>query len=180
MLIFRKRPGGVKMVIFGILIGIAGTLGMDIWALVAKHVFRLPVADLAMVGRWAGHMPRGRYFHTPIAASDAIEHELAIGWCVHYVTGIAYGVFYLFSVRWIAGGTPSLFSALVFGLVTLAAPWFIMQPAFGLGILASKAPRPWRTRWINLSMHLAFALAMYAGWKILALVLFNQWNDTVS
>jgi len=154
------------MIISGILIGIVGTMGMDIWALVVKHFLRLPVADLAMLGRWAGHMPKGRYFHTPIAASDAIDHELAIGWSVHYLTGIAYGIAYLFIVQSMVGGTPSLLSALVFGVATLAAPWLIMQPALGLGIFASKAPKPWRTRLINLSMHLAFALAMYAGWTI--------------
>lgn len=167
MLILCKRFGDTKMLVSGILIGIIATMGMDIWALVVKHLLRLPVADLAMVGRWAAHIPRGRYFHAPIAASDRVDHELAIGWCVHYVTGIVYGVLYLLIVQSIADGTPSLFSAIVFGLATLAAPWLILQPAFGFGLFASKTPKPWRTRFINVSMHLAFALAMYAGWKIL-------------
>jgi len=154
------------MILTGILIGIIGTIGTDIWALVVRHGFRLPVADWAMVGRWAAHIPGGRYFHNPISASDPVAHELAIGWCVHYVTGIAYGVAYLVILQWTASGTPTLLSALIFGLATLAAPWIIMQPAFGLGFFASRTPKPWRTRLVNLSMHLVFALAMYAGWNI--------------
>ena len=158
------------MITSGIVIGIIGTIGLDIWALVVKHALRLPATDWAMVGRWAAHIPRGRFFHSPIAASEPADHELPIGWCVHYVTGVAYGVAYLFIVASLADGTPTLFSAIVFGLVTLAAPWFIMQPALGLGLFASKSPNPWRTRFINISMHLAFAIAMYAGWKILVLM----------
>ena len=156
------------MIMTGILIGIAGTIGTDLWALVIKHVFRLPVADWAMVGRWAAHVPRGRFFHTPISATEPVGNERTIGWCVHYATGILYGLVYLFIVQSLAGGAPTLFSAIVFGLATLAAPWLIMQPGLGLGLFASKTPNPWRTRVINISMHLVFALAMYAGWKALA------------
>lgn len=47
------------LTIQGVLIGVIATVGMDIWATVVKHVFRLPTADWAMLGRWFGHMPQG-------------------------------------------------------------------------------------------------------------------------
>ena len=140
---------------------------MDIWAAVAKYVFRLPTADWAMVGRWFGHMPRGVFVHRPIADSAAIPNELAIGWVAHYVTGLVYGLAYLYIVRVLFSGDPSLISALAFGVVTVAAPWFIMQPGMGAGVFATRTPRPGLMRLINLSMHIVFGISLYAGWILI-------------
>ena len=49
----------------GVLIGIIATFGMDIWTAIVKHVFRLPTADWALVGRWFGHMHQGVFFYRP-------------------------------------------------------------------------------------------------------------------
>lgn len=150
----------------GVLVGIIATIGTDIWALIVKHVFRLPTAHWNLVGRWFGHMPRGRFIHESIAESAAIPHETAIGWTAHYLVGIVYGLLYLGVVRILLSATPTLTSALVFGIVTLVAPWLIMQPALGVGAFASKTPNPAMTRMINLSMHLAFGASLYAGWLL--------------
>jgi hypothetical protein len=157
----------VEIVIQGVLIGIIATLGMDIWAAIVKHVLRLPTADWALVGRWFGHIPRGVFVHHPIGDSAAIPNELAIGWVAHYVTGIVYGLAYLSIVQVLFSGGPTLTSALVFGLLTLAAPWLIMQPGMGAGIFASKTPRPNVMRLINLSMHLVFGASLYAAWLLI-------------
>jgi hypothetical protein len=154
------------MLVAGVLIGIVATIGMDVWALLVKYVLRQPITDWVMIGRWIAYIPKGQYFHSPIAASDKIPDELAIGWIVHYLTGMVYGVLYLFLVQTVFGGSPTIQSALLFGLATLAAPWLIMQPGLGLGVFASKAPKPWLIRLINTSMHLAFGSALYFGWHI--------------
>jgi hypothetical protein len=158
------------MLVTGILIGIIATIGMDIWALLVKHVLRLPVTDWAMIGRWVAYIPKGRYFHSPIASADKIGHELAIGWTVHYLTGVIYGVLYLFIVQEVLGYIPTIQSALIFGLATLAAPWLVMQPGLGLGLFASKAPKPWQVRLINISMHMVFAIALYFGWQFMGYI----------
>lgn len=155
------------MLLEGIMIGIVATIGMDVWALLARHLLRLPVTDWAMIGRWVAYIPGGRYVHSPISASEKVRHELAIGWIVHYLIGVIYGVTYLFLVQTALNRTPTAQSALIFGLATLAAPWLVMQPCLGLGLFASNAPKPWLIRLVNLSMHIAFAAAMYLGWSVL-------------
>jgi len=150
----------------GVLIGSIATIGMDVWAAIAKHVLRLPTANWALVGRWIGHMPGGRFVHSSIAGSPPIPNELAIGWITHYCTGMMYGVLYLSSVELLLSTGPTLVSALIFGLVTLAAPWLIMQPAMGAGIFASKAPHPGVARLMSLSMHLVFAVCLYGAWLV--------------
>ena len=140
----------MEFTIQGVLIGVIATMAMDIWAAVVKHSLRLPTADWALVGRWFGHMPRGVFVHRPIADSAPIPNELVIGWVGHYVTGVVYGLAYLYIVQVLLRTGPSLYSALVFGLITLIAPWFVMQPAMGVGVFATKTPRPGLMRIINL------------------------------
>jgi hypothetical protein len=151
----------------GIGIGVLATVGMDCWAAIAKHVLGLPTANWAMVGRWFGHMPRGALVHASIADAPPIRNELALGWISHYLIGVLYGLAYLYLVQIALSGVPSLVSALGFGLVTLFAPWLIMQPAMGLGVCASRTPKPAVLRLVNLSMHSVFGVSLYLAWLLI-------------
>jgi hypothetical protein len=157
----------MEIVYPGVLIGILATLGLDAWAMIVKHLFRLPTADWALVGRWLGHMPKGIFFHDAVSEAPRITQERLIGWAAHYATGIVYGLAYLGLVRVLLSRDPSIASALVFGLATLLAPWFIMQPGMGAGVFASRAPRPNVVRLVNLSMHVVFGASLYAAWLLI-------------
>jgi hypothetical protein len=157
----------MTIAIQGVLIGVVATLVIDIWALIVKHGLHLPTADWALVGRWFAHMPSGAFVHRPIAAASSIAHERIVGWLAHYLIGVIYGVGYLYVVQVILARNPSLTSALVFGLVTLVAPWLIMQPAMGVGVFAMGAPRPWVVRLVNVSMHVVFGASLYGAWLLL-------------
>jgi Protein of unknown function (DUF2938) len=153
----------IETLIQGALTGALATIGMDIWAAVAKHVLRLPTANWALVGRWFGHMPRGVFVHLSIADAAPVQNELAIGWIAHYFTGIVYGIAYLTIVGFLVPVGPSLISALVFALVTLIAPWLIIQPGMGAGVFASRTQCPNLVRLINLSMHGVFGVCLYSA-----------------
>jgi len=151
----------------GVIIGILATIGTDIWAVIVKHVFHLPTANWALAGRWFGHMPRGRFAHKSISDAKPLRNELAIGWLAHYAIGVTYGIAYLAAIRVLFSTDPSLKSALLFGLATLAAPWLLMQPGMGLGFFASRTPRPAVVRLVNLSMHLVFGASLFLAWLLL-------------
>ena len=151
------------MIVKGLVIGVLATLMMDMWALLLKHGFHVAVTDWAMVGRWVGYFPRGRFFHSPIAASPAIPHERVLGWCVHYATGIVYSLLYLGILQYVLHIGPTLFSAVIFGLTTLVSPWLIMQPGMGAGVFSVNAPKPWTARLKSISMHVVFAAGLYGG-----------------
>jgi len=61
-----------------VLVGIGATLVMDIWTMILK---RLGIAGLnyALVGRWVGHLCRGRLRHEAIARSAPIRGETWLG-----------------------------------------------------------------------------------------------------
>lgn len=63
---------------------------------------------------------------------------------------------------------PTLLPALVTGVGTLGAPWFLMQPAFGMGVAASKAPDPTVARLRSLRAHAIYGLGLWASGRVAA------------
>lgn len=143
-----------------ILVGVLATALMDAWLWLLQRL-GMPTAGFAMVGRWVGHMARGRLMHAAIARAAPVRFELALGWLTHYLIGIAYAVLLvaLCGADWLA--QPSWPAALVFGLATVAAPWFVMQPAMGAGVLALKTPTPLKNALRNLANHAVFGTGLY-------------------
>lgn len=146
------------------LIGIGATAVMDVW-LFALARLGVPTSSFGLVGRWVGHFPSGRFVHPAIGKSAPVRGELALGWLTHYVIGIVYSAAFvaLLGAEWVR--EPRLLPALVFGLVTVAAPWFLMQPAMGAGIAASKTSTPLANNLRSLSNHAAFGLGLYLAAK---------------
>lgn len=148
-------------------IGILATAVMDVGVLLLKRL-GVPTLDFALIGRWVGHLARGRWAHTPIGKAAPVRGELALGWLTHYAVGVAFaGV--LVAVHGLAWTRqPSLLPALCIGVATVAAPWFVMQPAMGAGIAARKTPTPWRNRARSLANHTVFGAGLYLAAASLA------------
>jgi len=151
-----------KAAIEALVVGIIATLTTDLW-LWLLQIVGVPPANWALVGRWMAWMPRGVFVHRPIAVTPSIRGELAIGWGFHYAVGIAYAALYLAISRLLLASGPTLISAMVFAIALLVVPWFVMQPALGLGFFAAKTPHPNVTRIISISGHAAFGVGLYLG-----------------
>ena len=144
-----------------VVVGLGATLFMDICALFLKRVFRIPLANYCLVGRWLLHMPEGKFMHVSIAAASQKRSECTVGWIAHYVTGTVYALTLVAVVSgsWLA--RPTFLPAVTFGIVSVLVPYMIMQPSFGLGIAASKAPEPTSARLRSLMAHTAFGVGLY-------------------
>ena len=142
-------------------VGLGATLFMDLWALLMKHAFSIPSSNYCLVGRWICHMPQGTFIHPSIANASQKRFECTVGWITHYVVGAAYALVLvaMVSSHWLA--QPTLLPALLFGIGSVLVPYLVMQPSFGLGIAASKAPNPMRVRLRSLMAHTAFGIGLY-------------------
>ena len=143
-----------------VLVGIGATAVMDAWLMFLKRM-GVQTLKFELIGRWAGHLFRGRLIHQSSGKSDPIPGEVALGWLTHYVVGIAFAGL-LFGVQgadWMR--EPSLMPALVVGLCTVSAPLLVMQPAMGLGVAASRTPAPLRNCMRSMMNHLIFGLGLY-------------------
>ncbi len=143
-----------------LLMGVGATAVMDAWLLLLQHL-GVPTLNFAMIGRWAGHWRLGTWKHDAIAKAAPVRGELALGWFVHYATGIAFAGL----LAGIAGRDwlqePTLLPALGLGFATVVAPWLVMQPAMGAGIASSRTSAPAKNRLRSLVNHSIFGLGLY-------------------
>ena len=146
-------------------IGLGATLFIDLWGLFLRKAFGIRSLSYCLLGRWVLHMGDGRIAHENIGASPARPHECKVGWTAHYSIGVAFAVVFvlLMSDGWLA--RPTFLPALAFGLATVAVPFLTMQPAFGLGIAASRTAKPNAARLKSIMTHAVFGTGLYA-WAI--------------
>jgi hypothetical protein len=151
-------------------IGIGATAFMDVWLLLLRAI-GIPGLDFTLVGRWAGHLAQGRWFHDSIARAQPVPGEHALGWLVHYAVGIGFAALAVavIGTGWIA--QPTVWPAVAVGLATVAAPFLLMQPAMGAGVASSRTAAPGRNRLRSALNHLAFGVGLYVAAAITARLL---------
>jgi hypothetical protein len=144
-----------------ILMGLGATLTFDLWGLFLKHVFRIAPSNMCLVGRWLRYMPEGSFAHLNLVTALPKKAECIVGWIAHYMIGIAFAISFIAFAgnRWLQH--PRLLPAMIFGVVTVSAPFFLMQPAFGLGVAASKTSNPLQARLRSLMNHFVFGIGLY-------------------
>jgi hypothetical protein len=141
-------------------IGIGATITVDIW-IYFLGLFNIKSLDYRFVGRWIGNFPKGKFLHKNIMQTETVKGELFIGWLAHYLIGINFAVLIslLYGKEWI--DNPDIYSAVLFGIITVVAPLFIMQPAFGFGIASSNLPKPNIRRLKSMFTHLIYGIGIY-------------------
>jgi hypothetical protein len=159
-----------ELVLRAVLIGAGATIVMDLWAAVLRR-FGVPSLSFALLGRWVGHLPRGRWFHESIGRAPPLRGELPLGWLAHYGIGISFAglLLALFGLAW--ARSPTLPPALLIGVVTVVAPLFILQPAFGAGIASSRTARPIFNSLKSVVTHTVFGIGLYLAARATAALL---------
>lgn len=153
-----------------ILIGCGATLVMDAWLMLLKRL-GVQTLNFAFIGRWFGHLFRGRFIHASISKTPPIQYELLLGWLVHYAVGTAFAgmLVGLVGIAWMRN--PTWGPAVLVGIGTVTAPFFIMQPAMGSGIAGAKTPAPMIGRLRSVTNHAVFGLGLYLSAWLIAWVL---------
>ncbi len=76
----------MELILRSVLIGVGATLVMDLWAALLRRL-GVPSLNFALLGRWLGHLPRGRLVHQSIARAEPVQGERWLGWAAHYGIG---------------------------------------------------------------------------------------------
>ncbi len=147
--------------VLAVVMGAGATALLDLWALLLNRLFGFGLPNWAMIGRWVAHLPTGKIMHDDISQASPVANELTIGWVFHYAVGIVFAVATL-----VLGGAawakaPTLMLPLIVGIVTVGCGWFILQPALGAGIAASRKPDANRIRALNIAGHVVFGLGLW-------------------
>jgi hypothetical protein len=155
----------MNYLVHAVLIGAGATAIMDGWTAVRKRLLGIAPLDYGLVGRWIGHLLRGRFHHDRIAVSPPVQGERLIGWGAHYLVGIVLAAMVLavWGLDWVR--RPTIIPPLVVGAGSVILPFLLMQPGMGLGVAASRAPRPMAVRLHSVVTHGIFGLGLYvSGW----------------
>jgi hypothetical protein len=99
--------------------------------------------------------------HAKISESPPLRAERILGWTAHYAIGMTFAALLLaiFGLEW--ARDPTLGPALLVGVATVGAPYFLMQPGMGAGIMARRTRHPNRARLQSLLTHIVFGLGLY-------------------
>jgi Protein of unknown function (DUF2938) len=152
----------IEFVSRGIFIGAGATLVIDLWAALLRRL-GVPSLNFALLGRWIGHLLRGRLMHESIAKASPVRGELLLGWCAHYAIGVSFAALLLATSGLAWARSPTLGPALLVGVGTVVAPLFILQPALGAGIASSKTPAPVFNTLKSLATHSVFGVGLFVA-----------------
>ena len=156
----------MDFLVSALIVGCGATALTDLWAVVRQRLLGIAPPDFGLVGRWLAHMAGGRFHHDSIIAAAPVRAERVVGWLAHYAIGIGFAALLLglSGVEWMR--QPSLGPALIVGIATVAAPFFVMQPGMGAGIAASRTPRPAAARLQSLVTHTIFGIGLYVAARL--------------
>ncbi|HSI81520.1 MAG TPA: DUF2938 family protein [Solirubrobacterales bacterium] len=138
--------------------GVLGTYAMDVAGrrIVAPALGKGPSGGL---GRWIGHMLKGRFTHEEIAKAAPVAHEAAIGVVAHYAIGLVLGAGYGLLLRVPQQRQSTLPRATAYGVATTVLPWFWMFPARGQGVMGLR-DGDLRVPAFALCTHVAYGLGL--------------------
>ena len=161
----------VELVLRACAIGAGATVTLDLWNAFLERAFGVPSLSMGMLGRWFGHCLRGRFSHDSIARAAPVPGERVLGWIVHYGIGITWAGLLpaIWGLDWVR--RPTLLPAMIVGIATLVGPFLVMQPGMGLGVFASKAPRPNVARWKSIASHTVFGVGLYGAARLATILL---------
>jgi hypothetical protein len=160
----RQSSVSIWQIVF---VGGVATLITDLWMLFLARL-GMPATNFRMLGRWVGHLTRGRVVHSAIGSSPPVAGETAIGWVAHYVVGVLFAglAVLLMGAEWLSA--PQLTPSLVFGAATLVAPFLLIQPAMGAGFASLRTATPVRNIIKSTMTHLVFGGGLFLAASLLA------------
>lgn len=143
--------------------GIVGAVLMDITETLAARVGLTSGVNVALVGRWALGLARGRWAHADIAQSPARAGEVPMGWAFHFLVGgggvaLLYGAFV--QQAGLIEPTHHLWGGVMFGAATSLLPWLLLLPAFGWGRFGRRGPRGSNAVLASTVSHLPYGLGV--------------------
>ncbi|XQF91582.1 DUF2938 family protein (plasmid) [Pseudoalteromonas espejiana] len=99
-----------------------GHTSVDIYARLLAKFFTRHNWQLV---RWVGHMKSGQFYQPALPKAEKIPGELAIGWVVHYLIGITYGLILMVCVntQWL--DLPTILPALLVAWFGIVAPFLL-------------------------------------------------------
>ena len=151
-----------------LIVGVGACAIFDLWQRVFQKLTAIPPSNWAIVGRWSiSLVTNGQLIACNLESQAKRKNELAVGWFVHYSVAIGYAAVY----AWLMHATilqAGLIDGLIFGVISVAVPYFFFLPCLGKGMLARLTPNPLLVCGLALMMHSIFGVSIGLGFAAFA------------
>ncbi len=153
----------MNLFVAGVAAGVLGTVAMDLGNLLFARAGIISKIDVGMIGRMAAGWTRGRFRYRHPTEMEEVAKERVYGYVTHYAIGVCFAFPYVVGWHVLVGGEASPAWAVVYGLATTAASWFLVYPCMGFGAFGRKSPDGLKASFSPLANHFFFGLGMAAG-----------------
>jgi hypothetical protein len=153
----------MDLIIAGVVVGVVGTVVMDLGNIVFARFGVISRIDLRMIGRMAGGWARGRFRYGHPTEMEEAANEVLYGFVTHYCIGVGLSVPYLLGWELLVGGPASPVFAVAYGIATTVASWFIVYPSMGFGVLGLRSPEGLKAPLSSLINHFFYGLGLAVG-----------------
>ncbi|MGD2068799.1 MAG: DUF2938 family protein [Gemmatimonadota bacterium] len=157
----------MDLVVTGLVAGVTGTLVMDALNLLFARTGAIARIDVATIGRMAMGWARGRFRYGDPSEMEPTTHDRRSGFIAHYGIGVSLALAYVIGWRLLVGGPVSPGWAVVYGVATTVASWFLVFPSLGQGMLGRRSPEGLRAPLSSLANHLFYGVGLAVGIAVL-------------
>jgi hypothetical protein len=153
----------MDLVLTGLVAGVVGTLAMDLLnSIVARTGVFLKI-DVAMIGRMAVGWTRGQFCYRHPDEMKPVPNERIYGYLTHFAIGVGLAVAFVLGWGLWVGGPASPVWAVLYGVATTAASFFLVYPSMGLGVFGRRSPDRVRAFITPLANHLFYGVGLAVG-----------------
>lgn len=157
----------MTLILTAVVAGVLGTLAMDLLNnLVARTGVFLKI-DVGMIGRMTAGWTRGRFRYSHPGEMKQVPGEIPYGYATHYAIGVGLSVLYVLGWDVLIGGPASPAWAVVYGVATTGASYFLVYPSVGLGMFGRRSPEGIRAVLSPLANHFFYGVGLAVGVALL-------------
>lgn len=160
---FKGNNERMNFIVTGVISGVLGTLAMDLLNQVFSRTGLLLKIDMGVIGRMAAGWVNGRFRYNNPSEMKQVSNERLYGHIAHYAIGISLALPFVFGWDLWVGGPVSPAWALVYGVGTTAASWFLVYPSMGFGVFGRMSPDGMKAALSSLANHLFYGVGLAAG-----------------
>jgi len=153
----------MDLALAGVIVGVFGTLAMDLLNYLFARTGIILRIDVGMIGRMSAGWVHGRFVYEHPSQMEEVREEKLRGYLAHHTIGVALALPFILGWDLLVGGLAPPLWAVVYGIMTTAASYFLVFPSMGFGIFGRRSPEGLRAPLSSLANHLFYGVGLGVG-----------------
>ena len=153
----------MNLIVTGFVAGVLGTLAMDLLNNLVARTGLFVKIDVAMIGRMAAGWIHGRFRYEHPDEMEQVPNETVYGYLAHFAIGVGLALPFVLSWDFWLGGPVSPLWAVIYGVTTTTASFFLVYPSMGFGAFGRRSPEKVKAFITPLANHFFYGVGLSVG-----------------